>query len=98
MAKQKNPVPGGVRLWVEWGYEIHRLEVAGDDWAQIVAGKKLSLPGEDYSYDGEDFECTWDFNQDERGSLTVSYSKVGGDGFDIGDGYCGSWKDAHPTA
>ena len=84
-----------VFLWVEWGYEIHRLKVDADDWDKITAGKKVILEGERYSYDGDRFDCTWHFNSGKKGSLTVGYIKANGDWMSAGDGYCGTWNEAY---
>ena len=84
----KPPKLKSVTLLVEWGYEIHTLEVSAGRWKRIVAGDNLTIKGKPYSYEGERFDCWWDFNGHEGpGSLIVSYS--GG-----GDGYVGTWSDA----
>jgi hypothetical protein len=79
-------------LWVQWGYEVHRLEVRPKDWARIQAGEKLSLKGQPYHYEGKAFKCAWHFNHTEPGSLTVSYCAAYST--DGGDGYVGTWKSA----
>jgi len=85
---------GGAEFAVEWGYEDHSLKVSSANWARIQAGKRLSLKGRRYSYEGEDFACEWHFNHGEPGSLLVSYCSVGGDSSDEGEGFDGTWEEA----
>jgi hypothetical protein len=89
----KPPKLKSVTLFVEWGYENHELKVSARRWKKIQAGENLGIQGEDYVYEGEKFECYWEFNgNDGPGSLIISYSDSGYS--DSGDGYVGTWDDA----
>lgn len=93
-SRQDNGPSAGAKLSVEWGYEVHSLTIGARDWARIKAGEELSLQGEEYAYDGEMFKCGWHFNGDGPGSLIVNYCPVGGNAWNTGDGYVGTWKSA----
>lgn len=95
MPKTDKKRPEKIHLWVEWGYEVHSLKVEPGDWADITAGKKLSLPGKRYRYEGDAFDCTWYFNEREKGDLRVEYANVNGNWGGVGDGYGGTWQHAY---
>jgi|GEM_PF-2404693 len=81
-----------VTLMVEWGYEIHSLTIGPRCWKKIQEGKAWCTSGETYDYEGERFNCYWDFNgRGKRGSLIIGY------GNDGAEGYCGKWVDVDIT-
>ena len=81
MKKKKRGKPV-VRITVEWGYESHSLELTKKEWDDIQAGEVVSFSGENYGYEGEDFDCWWCFNSPRKGHLIVEYGDEGGTGWD----------------
>ena len=67
-------------MTVNWGYENHSLQLTPRRWAQVVAGKRVSIRGKGYPYEGESFWDYWLFNGDGKGSLNVGYGNDGGEG------------------
>ncbi len=69
-----------VRISVEWGYEVHSVEVKGTDWAAVLRGDVIYVESAGW-YEGSRFQIRWFFNYGRRGSLDVSYGDDGADGF-----------------
>jgi hypothetical protein len=65
---------------VNWGYENHSLDLTPRRWAQVVAGKPVSMRGQGYHADGKFWWDYWAFNCDGEGSLNVGYGE-GGEGW-----------------
>ena len=78
---KKKSKKDGMTLRVQWGSEIHELEVTQTEWEDICAGKKLRIDGPGYYYDGEHFQDTWLFNSHPVDTLIVEYGEDGAQGF-----------------
>jgi hypothetical protein len=73
---------GRVRLIVNYGYDIHSVEVPASTWLQIQGGEAVSVQGQGFSVEGEFSQDEWAFNVRGRGSLQVTAEGA----FDIFDG------------
>jgi hypothetical protein len=62
---------GRVRLTVNYGYDIHSVEVPTSTWLQIQGGEAVTIEGQGFSVEGEFSQDEWAFNVRERGSLQV---------------------------
>jgi hypothetical protein len=69
MTKHQN---GRVRITVNYGYDIHSLEVPASTWLQIQCGEAVTVQGQGFSVEGEFSQDEWAFNVRERGSLQVT--------------------------
>jgi hypothetical protein len=74
-----------VRLTVNYGYDIHSVEVPDSTWQQIQGGEAVSVQGQGFSVEGEFSQDEWAFNVRGRGSLQVTAEGA----FDIFDGAVG---------
>jgi hypothetical protein len=74
-----------VRLTVNYGYDIHSVEVPASTWLQIQGGEAVSVQGQGFSVEGEFSQDEWAFNVRGRGSLQVTAEGA----FDIFDGAVG---------
>lgn len=75
------PLPAKFDLSIEWGYEVHSVEVTPRQWARILGGNPLDLESEG-AYEGEFFDIAWFFNQGERHELYVEYGDDGAVGYE----------------
>ncbi|MGM0983300.1 MAG: hypothetical protein ACQEXG_07705 [Pseudomonadota bacterium] len=82
------------RIMVEWGYELHTLELTDSQWESILSGKPLEIEGDGYAYDGEFFTDIWSFSGGVDGYLVVNYRLDDGEVMDEGVGYQGSLSGA----
>lgn len=86
---EQGPWPPGplgsehVLLGVEWGYEVHEIELSFARWVRLVAGETWKTE-QAYHNDGELFTATWTFTKDRILSVTYDASGVGWEG-DLGD-------------
>jgi hypothetical protein len=79
MNKHQN---GRVRLTVNYGYDIHSIEMPASTWRQIQAGKEDMVKGQGFYIEGVRAQDFWIFN-------TVEYNHVwitADDGFDVFSG------------
>jgi hypothetical protein len=74
---------------VEWGYELHQVELTPDDWEDIRSGEPVSVDGEGYEYEGKQYQDSWSFNCPSPGDLCVTYDE---DEEGTSVGYEGSWQ------
>ena len=72
---------------VEWGYELHRVELSPSDWEDIRDGLPVDVDGDGYVYDGKRFVDCWSFNFPTVGRLKVTYEEDDG----VSVGYEGKW-------
>lgn len=82
MTKHQN---NRVRLTVNYGYDIHSVEVPASTWLQIQGGEAMKVSGQGFSVEGEFSQDEWAFNGRGRGSLQVTAEGA----FDIFDGVLG---------
>jgi hypothetical protein len=61
-----------VRLTVNYGYDIHSVEVPASTWLQIQGGEAMTVSGQGFSVEGELSQDEWTFNGQESGSLQVT--------------------------
>ena len=61
-----------VRLTVNYGYDIHSVEVPESTWLQIQGGEVVSVQGQGFSVEGEFSQDEWTFNGQGSGSLHVT--------------------------
>ncbi len=73
---------GRVRLTVNYGYDIHSVEVSASTWLQVQGGQAMSVQGQGFSVEGEFSQDEWAFNVRGRGSLQVTAEGA----FDIFEG------------
>lgn len=83
-----------VSITVEWGYELHILELTDSQWESILSGKPLEIEGDGYAYEGEFFVDTWSFEGGIDGNLVVTYRPAEGGAMDEGTGYQGALSGA----
>lgn len=72
---------------VEWGYELHRVELSPSDWEDIRDGLPVDVDGDGYVYEGRRFVDCWSFNFPTVGRLKVTYEEDDG----VSVGYEGPW-------
>ncbi len=63
---------GRVRLTVNYGYDIHSVEVHKSTWLQILVGGEVSVKGQGFFVEGEFSQDEWAFNGRGSGSLQVT--------------------------
>lgn len=82
-----------------WGDGIMvSIQVGESDWNDIVSGLQVTVEGEGYGYDGDQYLDVWEFSGGLDGDLEINYTKQGGDdGYDSGVGYLGSPNDVLVT-
>jgi hypothetical protein len=66
MTKHQN---GRVRLTVNYGYDIHSIEVPASTWLQIQGGESMTVRGQGFFVEGEFSQDEWAFNVRGRGLL-----------------------------
>ena len=75
------PKAGGVRIWVEWGYERHEITLTPRNWRLVKAEHSLRIrssgPGE-----GKSQWEYWNFAGGLSGRLLVEYGNDGAVGFE----------------
>jgi hypothetical protein len=71
---------GKVTVSVEWGYELHSIEIGPRKWMRISNGEEVTIDSVGY-YEGEEFSVSWCFNTDPQDTLIVTYGDDGGMGF-----------------
>lgn len=69
-------------ITVEWGNELHTLNLTARNWKRVRNGHALSIRGKGYYADGVFFWDYWHFNDALSGDLRVDYGEDGGCGFD----------------
>lgn len=70
-----------VILSVYWPDEWKSIEIDSAEWRKIKRGKSYSDCGNGFSYEGEYLNDYWEFNEEFKGSLKVTYDD-GGIGFE----------------
>ena len=70
-----------VILSVYWPDEWKSIEIDSSEWRKIKRGKSYSDCGNGFSYEGENLNDYWEFNEEFKGSCTVTYDD-GGVGFE----------------
>ena len=65
---------GRVKISVEWGGDLHELQLPFERWIRILCGESW-VTKETYWYEGERFIARWYFN--ERHGLEVTYDGGG---------------------
>ena len=79
-----------------WGDGIMvSINVEESEWNDIVSGLQVTIEGEGYGYDGDQYLDVWEFSGGLDGDLAINYTKQGDDdGDDSGIGYLGCPNDA----
>ncbi|MHA8090432.1 hypothetical protein U8593_09035 [Aquirufa antheringensis] len=70
-----------VILSVYWPDEWKSIEIDSSEWRKIKLGKAYSDFGKGFRYEGVKFNDFWEFNNESKGSIVVSYDD-GGVGFE----------------
>ncbi len=70
-----------VKLSIEWGYEVHSLEMPMERWLRLCDGKVSSARSRGF-YEGCSFWNYWTFRLGEEDSLTVTYGEDGGTSYE----------------
>jgi hypothetical protein len=90
-AMPREPV---AHLSVSWGYDERvDLQVWQRNWSKISKGRKVTIRGKAYYYEGEFFWDYWDFSGGIDRRLEVRYSSPK-DGAYSGQGFVGSMREA----
>jgi hypothetical protein len=71
----------GTTVTVEWGYELHSINLTARNWSKVKSGKPLRIRGRGYHDEGEFFWDYWTFGGGLDGQLMVEYGDNGGTGF-----------------
>jgi hypothetical protein len=81
-------------LSVSWGYDVTvYLQVSRRNWSKIIKGKKITVRGKGYYYEGDFFWDYWDFSGGIDGKLEVRYGSPK-DGYYDGQGFTGRLQEA----
>jgi hypothetical protein len=82
-SSETTPVPTheSVTVSVSWGYELHTITLAAEDWVKVISGDDLKLHGPGYYYEDEFFQDYWHFSGGLDGSVEVTYGDDGAQGF-----------------
>ena len=81
--------PGGCRIAVEWGYDIHEVILSPEEWSKVKGGHHLQIRSEGYSEEGIQSEY-WSFSGGLDGRLVVEY----GEDYDQATGFEGLLSEA----
>ena len=60
-----------IEITVDYGYDIHSLEISDEELKDIQLGKKLEIEGRGFPVEGEMENDWWKFNTEEQGSIEV---------------------------
>ena len=60
-----------IEITVDYGYDIHSLEISDEELKDIQLGKKLEIEGQGFPVEGEMEKDCWKFNTVEQGSIEV---------------------------
>lgn len=63
---------GKVHIGVEWGYDMHDMEISFEQWIRILNGEEYTV-STPYFYEGERFTADWRFDINEQDQLYVGY-------------------------
>ena len=64
-----------MKLGIDYGYDVHGIELAESDWSRIKAGSPVELAGQGFSIEGRMDQDFWHFNQESRGTLSIFCSR-----------------------
>ena len=64
-----------MRILINYGYDIHSLEISDLEWQAIQSGKHVGIEGQGFWVEGEYDQDYWSFNS-ERAILELTV-KVG---------------------
>lgn len=60
-----------IEIKVDYGYDIHSIEISDEELKGIQLGKKLEIEGQGFPVEGEMENDWWKFNTVEQGSIEV---------------------------
>ena len=60
-----------MRILINYGYDIHSLEISDLEWQAIQSGKHVGIEGQGFWVEGEYDQDYWSFNS-EKGSLGIN--------------------------
>ena len=60
-----------MRISVDYGYDIHSLEITASDWSKINAGEEVTVTGQGFPVEGEMEQDYWSFNFGQKGSFGI---------------------------
>lgn len=60
-----------MNLSIDYGYDIHRVEILESEWAIVQTGKPLTITGQGFFVEGEIEGDYWAFNENNKGSLSI---------------------------
>ena len=60
-----------IEITVDYGYDIHSIEISDEELKDIQLGKKLEIEGQGFPVEGEMENDWWKFNTVEEGSIEV---------------------------
>lgn len=61
-----------VRITVDYGYDIHWIEMFLDTWERIKSGESVDIEGQGFFCEGEIEQDLWEINSSGQGSLYIS--------------------------
>jgi len=77
---QSKPKSGLMRITVDYGYDIHSIQMSGLTLRRIQAGKPVQKMGQGFPVEGEFEQDWWSFNAGGPGTISV-YTEEGRDIF-----------------
>ena len=51
-----------MKLGIDYGYDVHGIELAESDWSRIKAGSPVELAGQGFAIEGRVDQDFWHFN------------------------------------
>ena len=60
-----------ITLTIDYGYDLHAVEVNRDDWDRVLSGESVSLAGQGFYVEGVREDDHWSFNAPKPGDLEV---------------------------
>jgi hypothetical protein len=60
-----------ITLTIDYGYDLHSVEVNRDDWERVLSGESVSLAGQGFHVEGAREDDHWSFNSPKPGDLEV---------------------------
>jgi hypothetical protein len=74
-----------IRVTVDFGYDVHTISISEAAFAQIQAGKPVTIQGQGFPVEGTTEQDHWTFNESVPGAIHVSTDE----GRDVFEGHLG---------
>ena len=83
MSKNKAYKSGTVTVTVDYGYDVHTVELSGRTYTRVLTNQPLTIKGQGFQWEGEPDQDHWHFNEEQPGSILIDTDG----GADIYSGY-----------